>query len=193
MLDSLFSQFSDSTFYFMLGATGTALFSIRAVLMLVFGVDHGGDFDLHVGDHAGGAEHSGFSLFSMLSIVAFMMGTGWMGLACRSEWQLNSLLSALIACGFGFSLMFGTSAMMWQMRRFDQPGGYDVRKCIGQTGRVYLAIPAKGGGMGQVELNVDGRRTVLPAVSDDPPIPSFASVKVLSLKDDNQTLVVTPA
>src|SRR2546430_1471221 len=100
MLQSLLNTFSDSTFYFVLGATGTALFTIRAILMLVFGLDHGG--------------------------------------------------------------------------------------------RVSITLPARGRGGGQDKLKVDGGPPGMPAVSEGEAIHSFAAVKVLAVKDDNQTLIVAP-
>lgn len=189
MFEEIFSQFSDSTVYFVMGALGTLVFSIKALLLIVFGMDDGGDFDLD----AGAGASDGLHIFSLLSIVSFMMGAGWMGLACRLEWGLGPVPSALASTGFGFSLMLGTSYAMYRMKKFDQPGHYDVQKCVGHTGRVYLAIPAQGALGGQVEINVDGRRSVMPAVTLGPAIASFAPVKVASVKDDQRTLVVEPA
>lgn len=175
-----------------MGALGTLLFAIRLVLMLIGGLD-GGDFDVGADADGGLEAHGGgFSLFSMFSIVAFMMGAGWLGLACRREWGLNPALSALAAGGFGFLLMFLSSYGMYQMRKLNESGDYEPRSCIGRIGRVYLNVPAKGEGRGRVEIAVNGRRKVLPAVSTGDAIASFAAVKVLDVQE-TETLIVEPA
>lgn len=185
MIESLFQNFSDATVYFIIGATGTVLFLLRLATMMI-GMDADSDFDMDAGDHGGA-----FGLLSMLSIVTFMMGTGWMGLACRLEWGLGSAVSALIAVGFGMAVLVLTSLMMFQMRRLDSAGEYNVRETVGRTGRVYLKVPASGGGTGQIEISVNGRRMIVNALSRREEIASFQSVKVLEVTDDG-TLVVEP-
>lgn len=133
-----------------------------------------------------------FSLFSMVSVLSFMMGAGWLGLACRLEWGVGPVLSALYAALFGFGLMTMSSFALFQMRKLNEPGGYDVRTCLGKIGRVYLKIPAKGKGRGQVQITVDGRQKVLEAISTSEEIESFASVKILEIQGD-ETLVVERA
>ena len=51
------------------------------------------------------ASRTTFSIFSVGSILAFFMGAGWMGLACRVDWNLNGLVTALVSSGFGFVMM----------------------------------------------------------------------------------------
>ena len=93
-IDDLFSTFSDATLYFSMAAIGTLLFSIRILMMLFFGFDDGGDFDVDADLDGGFEGHFGdFSLFSMVSILAFMMGAGWLGLACRLEWGVGPVMS----------------------------------------------------------------------------------------------------
>jgi hypothetical protein len=154
--------------------------------MMMLGADGPDDFDM-AGD--GMADGGGFGLLSMLSIVSFMMGVGWMGLACRLEWGLGSAVSAFISVAFGFGLMFLTSLGMLQMRKLNSAGKYDVRHTIGRTGRVYLRIPPRGEGAGQVEIAVDGRRMVVDAVSPAGGIESFKSVKVTDVTDDGKLIV----
>ena len=80
----------DAVTYFLMAAVGTILFLIRLVVAL-FGGDTG-DFDLDPGTEAGGSDAS-FTLFSLLSVMAFIMGTGWMGLQSSSG-ALSSLTFA---------------------------------------------------------------------------------------------------
>ena len=133
----------DTVVYLVMAVAGTALFLIR--LGFTYFGGGGGDFEVD-GDFDTDAS---FSFLSVLSILAFFMGAGWMGLACRLDWNLGRLASSLIAAGFGFTMMLGASALSYWARRLDQTIEYDLRTAVGRTGRVYLTIPEKGQGHGQ--------------------------------------------
>ncbi|MHC5009778.1 MAG: hypothetical protein ACYTG6_02380 [Planctomycetota bacterium] len=194
LFDEIFDTFSDSTVYFVMAGVGTVLFTLRLILMLAFGLDHDADFDVDVDADGGIAAHGGeFSFFSMLSILSFMMGAGWLGLACRMEWGMGPVQSALAASGFGFALMTLSSVAMYQMRKLNEPGRYDVNNCIGSIGRVYMKIPPKGQGRGQVQITVDGRQKTLSAVTEgDEEIESFTAVKAVGVQE-GETLIVEKA
>ena len=132
-----------------------------------------------------------FTLFSLLSVLAFVMGTGWMGLAARVDWGLGRAPSFLIALGSGFSMMLFASGLMFMTRKLNRNVAYDVGTAVGRTGRVYLTIPTQGKGHGQVEVVVSGRKKILRAQSSGPQIAAFADVKVLEARDD-ETLIVEP-
>jgi hypothetical protein len=178
----------DAVTYFMMAAVGTTLFLIRLAFAL-FGGD-GGDFDADVDAdlHHGGTDAS-FTLFSLLSVMAFIMGTGWMGLACRIDWGLNRPVSVLVSVGFGVLMMFFAAGLMYMTRKLNRDITYDVKTAIGRTARVYMTIPAHGEGQGKVQVSVSGRLMTVPAVSTGPALEAFADVKVVQTRDDG-TLVV---
>ncbi len=175
----------DSVAYLVMAAVGTLLFLMRLGFAMFAG--DGGDFDTEVDFDT----DTSFTTFSLLSILAFFMGAGWMGLACRLDWELGRLTSALVSAGFGFALLMAASLMTAGMRRLDRHIEYDVRTAIGKTGRAYLTIPERGQGHGQVEITVSGRKKILRAMSSKGKIEAFADVKVLEVRDD-ETLVVEP-
>jgi hypothetical protein len=175
----------DAVVYVVMAFGGTLLFLIRLGFSY-FGGD-GGDFD--VGADVDG--DSSFSFLSVLSILGFFMGAGWMGLACRLDWGLGRFMSALIAAGFGFAMMMAASAMSYYARRLDQTIEYDLRTAIGRTGRVYLTIPEKGQGHGQVEVTVSGRKKIIRAVSAGPRLEAFTDVTIVEARDD-ETLIAGP-
>ena len=183
--------FSDTSVYQAMAIIGTALFGIRIVLMLLGG-DGGLDLDIdHDAIDGVPADHGFFAWFSLLSILAFLMGAGWMGLACREQWGLDATLSAFIAAGFGFLLMYLAALCLAAMRNMDSSGNYDIEHAVGATGRVYRKIPARGEGTGEIEITVDARRKVLPATSVGAAIESFASARVVSV-EAGETLLVEP-
>lgn len=178
----------DVVLYLFMALVGTVFFVLRLLITLFFGGD-GADLDGSLAD-AGGAD-SAFSMFSLLSILAFFMGAGWMGLTCRIDWELGQVASALSAAGFGTVLMVAASAMMAFARSLNRVVEYDLKTAVGHTATVYMSIPARGNGRGQIKVTVSGRLKTLDAISEGPKIPEFKSVKVLSVRDDG-TFVVEP-
>lgn len=170
----------------MMALVGTVFFLLRLMIALFFGGD--GDIDGDLADHGG---DGAFSLFSLLSILAFFMGAGWMGLTCRVDWQLNAMVSAAAATGFGFALMVMASGMMAMARKLSRTVEYDTATAVGKTASVYMSVPAKGDGSGKIQVAVSGRLKTMDAVSTGPRIEAFKSVRVVSVRDDG-TFVVEP-
>ena len=167
---------------------GTVFFLLRLVFALFFGGD-GGDLDGDLADVGHG--DSTFSMFSLLSILAFFMGAGWMGLTCRVNWELSSMASAMAAAGFGFALMVMASGLMTLTRSLNQVVEYDLQTAVGHTASVYMTIPERGSGRGQIKVTVSGRLKMMDAISNGPKIEEFRSVKVIGVRDDG-TFVVEP-
>jgi hypothetical protein len=178
----------DVVVYLIMALVGTLFFVLRLVVALFFGGD-GGDIDGDLGDAA--HADSAFSMFSLLSILAFFMGAGWMGLTCRVDWGLSGIVSAMSAAGFGIVLMGMASGLMAFARSLNQVVEYDVNTAIGKTASVYMTIPERGQGRGQIKVTVSGRLKMMEAISSGPRIPEFHTVKVLSVGDDG-TFVVEP-
>jgi hypothetical protein len=177
----------DAVTYSAMAAIGTILFLLRLIAGL-FGGD-GGDFDTD-GSFDAGTDAS-FTMFSLLSVMAFIMGTGWMGLACRIDWGLGRAPSAFMAVGFGVFMMALASGLMFLTRKLNRNIEVEPKSAIGHTGRAYITIPAKGKGKGQVEVSVSGRLKVVDAVSASDEIKAFRDVTVTDARDDG-TLVVEP-
>ncbi|WP_432798346.1 hypothetical protein [Poriferisphaera sp. WC338] len=177
----------DAMVYFAIGGFATTLFVLRLLLMLFVG-DDGGDIDLtsaDIADATDGMETgAAFNLFSLLSLLAFAMGFGWMGLAGRITWELNPTISLFIALAFGSIMMFGSAFAMMYIRRFEGTNVYDVKTGIGRTGRVYLTVPANASGQGQVEVTVSGRRKIFTAMTKGAELSAFSNVRITEVGDD---------
>ncbi len=177
----------DVLIYLIMALIGTTFFVIRLAIALFFGGD--GDMD---GDLADVGGDGAFNMFSILSILAFFMGAGWMGLTCRIDWELNSMVSAAAATGFGFLLMLMASGLMAFARKLNRTVEYDPQTAVGRTANVYMSIPEKGDGRGKIQVSVSGRLKTMDAISAGPKISEFTSVTVLSVRDDG-TFIVEPA
>ncbi len=185
--DAALSYGMDVLIYLIMALVGTTFFVIRLALALFFGGD--GDIDGDLAD--AGTGDGAFNMFSVLSILAFFMGAGWMGLTCRIDWDLGSMASAVSATGFGFVLMLMASGLMAFARKLNRAVEYDVNTAIGKTANVYMSIPMKGDGKGKIQVAVSGRLKTMDAVSIGPPIKEFSSVTVISVRDDG-TFIVEP-
>lgn len=195
ILDQIFdpARFADAVVYFWMGAISSFIFFVRLAMMLFFGMDGVFDTELEFETESGDVGHAdsdaSFQIFSILSITAFFMGAGWMGFIARYDWGWGDGATAMASIGFGLFLMVLSAYLMMMTKRFDSEGGYDAHKTVGMTGKVYLTIPPKGQGTGQVEVDVDGRLKVMTARSLGDKIESFTNVTIKSV-DDDETLVV---
>ncbi len=170
----------DAAVYFVLSVVATFVYLLKLGLGFFAG---GTDVDFEAGDVDAAIDSTAaFSLFSVLSVLAFFMGVGWMGLACRLTWGVGAVLSAAAATGFGAALLVGTAGLMYSVRRMTHVPRYRVRSAVGMIGKVYLTIPPKGEGQGQIEITVSGRRKVMAAVSSGDKIPAFESARIVGVK-----------
>lgn len=199
--------FGQSAAWFALPALiGTAIFLLRVVLMLV-GVGHDGDTDMashmdadvtasadaaHAGHHHDAGD-GGFKYISVQSVFAFVMGFGWAGLAVyrNTDWGF----AASAGCGIvGGIVMAGLLiVLLQQMLRLNASGNISISASQGREGDVYAAVPAKGGGRGQVRMIINDNMRIYNAVTDDAEvIASGTRVRVVRTNQDN-TLTVTKA
>jgi hypothetical protein len=155
-----------------------------------------GPVDAHVGDApaAGGsadAHHldsaASFKIFTTQSILAFFMGFGWLGLACRTEWQLPYVISVGIAFAFAVGLMFFTAYLMSQVYRLNAVRTRNLYRALGDEAKVYLTIPENG--VGKVQAVVDGSLKTVDAVSKSGRIEQFKDVEIVGVEDQS-TLIV---
>ena len=176
----------DAVIYAGMAVIGSVLFAIRMGLMLILGVDS--DFDLDLDDPG---DAGGYGLLSILSITAFLMGAGWMGFLAQTTMGWDAVASALLALPSGAVLMVLAASMMLVMQKAAHHVEYNPATAVGHVGTVYMSIPEKGQGNGQVRVPVQGRTVIVDAVSTGPAIASFQDVRVVAARDE-KTLVVEP-
>jgi hypothetical protein len=184
--------FNQNPAYTILAILGTVLFVLKMALFLIAG-DGGAEADLTDGGGIDGSDGGdSFSLVSTQSILAFLMGTGWIGLAAKQEWMMDDLPALLVAVGFGTVMLLLNSFLTFKIKGLNSIPVVNMKDAIGKTGRAYTNIPKKGAGIGQVEITVGGKQQILQASSSSDPIKSFDSVIVESV-DDSGNLIVKNA
>jgi len=150
----------------------------------------GHDFD-HSPDGAETDSVEGVKLVSIRAIIAFLVGFGWTGgLLLAKGLSLLTVVAAALAVGLVFmAVIFLIMRAMMSLRA---DGTLDYANAIGVTGRVYVTIPAKREGSGQVEIMIQGRLATVQAVTEsDHALSPQTSVKVTAV-DNGNILVVTP-
>jgi hypothetical protein len=152
------------TVYWISAILGGVLFIFRTILFFVAGDIDGvdadgidGEFDAAVGD-----TDFSFKLLSLQGITAFFMMFGLSGLAFLSS-NASDLLSAVGSIAIGLFSVWVLSLIFAFFIRMQSDGTLHSKNAIGESGTVYLRIPADG--IGQVQVSVQGGLKIYDAKS----------------------------
>ncbi|HEU4470740.1 MAG TPA: hypothetical protein VFR58_06645 [Flavisolibacter sp.] len=160
------------------------LFLIQTVFSFITGGDH---------DDAGsldGDGDMGHQFFTIKNMIAFFTMFGWTGLAAYKG-GLGNFSVILIALGAGAAMVVIMYLLMRNSARLKHSGTLQMKNAINQVGETYLRIPAGRGGMGKVQVQVQGRLMELDAMTDDKQdISTGRPIRVVNILT-NQILLVT--
>lgn len=166
----------------------TVIFLVLLVLT-VLGSDADVDVDTDVDAGIADGDTIPFQFLSLKNIVAFFAVFGWSGIGFIHA-GLSSWLIILLATICGLLMMTAMAALFYFMSRLAESGTLNMKNAIGKLGEVYLVIPAKRGGMGKVQLNVQGSIRTLDAITDEPEtIPTSSIIQVIDVIDEQILLV----
>jgi hypothetical protein len=173
-----------------IGISAFAVLAIQLLLLLL-----GGDTDTDVEVDAtfdGHLEHdSGLGLLSLRTVAAFFFGFGMVG-AVALKAGASAGVAILAGAGVGSVLMFGVFYLMRFFYSFRHSGTLEYKNAVGATGNVYIPVPGKQSGVGQVEVMIQERLCIADAVTDfSHELPSHSRVRVTGVLDKH-TLVVAP-
>lgn len=165
--------------YFYIACFATILFIIKLALYSITG----GDAEVHT-DIDGSVETDvAFNFFSIQSVLAFLMGFGWIGLAGVKQWNMSTLHSALIATAFGLLMMTLSAYLMFCLKKLGKTVKKDYSTCIGKTAKAYTSFTPNGSG--QIEIDFNGQLSIENAINTtDKEIKSFSEVKVIKFEDN---------
>lgn len=167
-------------YYYYLAWFATIFFTIKLIIFSIFGGDGSevhGDFNTAI-DH-----DPTFSFISLQSILAFLMGFGWMGYACLQEFKFSQILTLLSAIGVGIVFMFATAFLMFSVRKLEKNVKKDKVTAVGKIGKAYSDFAPKS--HGQVEIEISEQLTVAEAVNDtEEEIKAFDAVRVVKVENE---------
>lgn len=149
--------------------------------------DFGGDADFSDGDtlDTGGA----MQLFTIRSLINFLLGLGWGGV-CLYSVIPNTIVLSLVAILVGLLFVYIFLIIYKQLRKLERNGAYHIDDCVGKTVDVYLTVPAARSGKGKVQISFSGSVQELAALTDsEAPLRSGSKVRVLEVIDSTTVLV----
>ncbi|MGE0020431.1 MAG: hypothetical protein AB7S72_12245 [Draconibacterium sp.] len=130
-----------------------------------------------------------FQFLSLKNIVAFFAVFGWSGVGFINA-GMAAWLVIILAAICGLLMMLAMAALFYFMSKLAENGTLKMKNAVGKLGEVYLVIPANRGGMGKVQLNVQGSLRTLDALTDEnSAIPTNSIIEVLDVIDEQILLV----
>lgn len=126
---------------------------------------------------------SSFDFLSVQSILAFLMGFGWIGLAALTQWHLEIKYAILLAAFVGFIFMFMSAYLMLKVKALNQTVKLDYEKCLNTTGKAYTTI--KPNSEGQIQIEINNKLSIMNAInSTDIQIEAFEQIRVVKVEED---------
>lgn len=175
--------------FYVVGYFALAVIVVQALLLLL-GV---GGVDIDDVDFSGdGAHDTGMGLISLRTVTAFFLGFGWGGVTAMSNGFSFpiAIIAGLVLGAIFMAIMF---YLMRLLHGLKSSGTVKLEEAIGKVATVYVTIPAKGQGSGQIEIMIQGRLMTISACSErDAAIAPQQKVRVVKMLDAN-TFVVEPA
>jgi hypothetical protein len=133
----------------------------------------------------------GMDLLSVRTISAGTALFGAIGLWLGGR-GLPLFITLPVAVTVGIAAAIGTAFITRQVLRFESDGSLQLTNAVGQSGTVYLPVPARREGYGKVQFTLQGRTVELRAVADEAAaIPTGTAVIVTGVME-NDTVEVTP-
>lgn len=158
--------------------------------MTIFGGDvSDSDVDTNIDAHIADGDSIPFQFLSLKNIVAFFAVFGWSGIGFINA-GMAAWLVIILAAICGLLMMLAMAALFYFMSKLAENGTLKMKNAVGKLGEVYLVIPANRGGMGKVQLNVQGSLRTLDALTDEnSAIPTNSIIEVLDVIDEQILLV----
>jgi membrane protein implicated in regulation of membrane protease activity len=168
--------------FFVISMSSTLILLIQTILA-IFGissetdsdfdggaVDTGVDIeaaDADMGERAQGPiPDNGLRLFTVKGIMSFLMLGSWVGFLL-SRAQVPEWIATIFALASGMVALVLMAKVMQGLMSLQQDGTLKVKNALGQTGQVYIRIPAQEKGMGKVNVTVQERLCEFDAVTED--------------------------
>lgn len=158
--------------------------------------DGGADFgdagdlgDLSADGGGNPSDMGAMHLFTFQGIVTFLCVFSWTGIIAYMASQ-NLFVSLLIGFILGAGAMYGVAKVIQISAKLAHSGNIVIKNYLGETGTVYIPIPAAGVGRGKVNISLGERYVEFDAVTEgDETLPDGTTVRVVDIRAEN-TLVV---
>ena len=165
--------------YYLIAMFATVVFVIKLILFTIAG----GDSEVMADFNTETESDISFNFLSIQSILAFLMGFGWMGYASLKQFSLNHFVSIVLALIVGGIFMYVNTFLMFKVKSLETSVNKDKKTAIGKTGKAYTHF--NGRGYGKIEIEISGQLTIVNAFNDgDKEIKAFEPIKVTNFVED---------
>jgi len=165
--------------YYYVAIFATILFILKLVLFSITG----GDSEVAADFNTETDTDVSFNFFSIQSILAFLMGFGWMGYAALQQFGFSQVTTFISSFVVGFIFMAASAGLMFLAKKLEKNVKKDKTTALNKTGKAYTNFEPHS--QGQVEVEINGQLSVVNAMNDtDEKINSFDAVKVVKVIDD---------
>ena len=138
-------------------------FSLLFLVQTVLSFIGGGDFDDAADFDDAGA---GYQFFTIKNMIAFFTMFGWSGLGAYKA-GFGNWLTVVVALVAGCALVYVMYILMRRLSGLKHSGTLEIKNAVNKIGETYLRIPAGRGGIGKIQVQVQGRLMELDAMTDD--------------------------
>ena len=172
--------------YWIIAIPFTLIFLIMMVMTLIGGdVDSADmDVDMEMDTDTG----IGFQYLSIKNLVGFFTIFGWTGVACLASGK-SMIFTVIVSVLAGLLMMTIMSTIVYLMGKLTEQGNLNLNNAVGKIATTYLTVPAKRGGMGKIQIKVQGFRTLDAITDEKEDIKTGAVVEVVEVIN-NQVLLV---
>ena len=159
--------------YLLVAFASTAFYVLKLIIFSICG----GDTEVSTDFTTACETDISFNFLTIESILAFLMGFGWLGLAALTQWHTSILMSLIIAVTTGIIFMFTSAYLMFCVKKLDKKIKVNLENYIGKTGRAYTRFNPKS--EGQIEIEINKQLKVINAINNsEEEIKSFEQIKI---------------
>lgn len=167
-------------YYYYLAWFATIFFVIKLIIFTVFG---GGDSEVSADFNTETDTDTSFNFISLQTILAFLMGFGWMGYGALKSFKMAQLAAFGSAFAVGLVFMFCTAYLMMLVKKLEKTVKKDKTTAVDKVGKAYTDFAPKG--QGRVEIEINGQLSVAEAINNtEVEIKSFDTVKVVKVENE---------
>ncbi len=185
------------TLFLICAGLGGALIVCQFLAGLLGIGGNGHDAEMHH-DWSADTDHDGhlstaewfFGFLTFRAVSAAICFFGLAGLTARYYELPHSaqLASAALA---GFGALYLVATLMRMLYRLKSDGSVRIKGAVGETGTVYLRVPARKAGAGKVTLNLQNRTVELEAFTADGELATGTPIRVVAVLGPNSVEVAT--
>ncbi len=153
------------------------------------GCDPGDALDASGNEFINPADAGALHLFTFQGIVTFLCVFAWSGILTYIG---CGLIPVALIVGFilGGGAMYGVAKIIQLMGRLAESGNIVAKTYLGETGTVYIPIPANGTGTGKVNISLGERYVEFTAITEEKnELKSGETVRVTDIRSESILVV----